>query len=97
MQQQQEEQPGQMKTSVQSIGAAVDSIEDKDEDCIRLAQAALQALSFDKDLPLKCINYRPYKGSKLRIFKLLGSLYGMSQAPMDWYMTLHGWIEERID
>ena len=74
MQQQQEEQPGQMKTSVQSIGAAVDTIEDEDEDCIRLVQAALQAMSFDEDLPPKCISYRPYKGAKLRIFKLLGSL-----------------------
>ena len=79
----------------------VDVNEDDDDDCISIgdwSQGFLQALAFDEDLPPKFFSYRPYKGAKLRIFmiKLLGILYGMSQAPMDWYKTLHGRMEEKL-
>ena len=55
------------------------------------SQAFLQAVhvGYDPDGPPKFVSYRPYRGVTLRIFRLLGSLYGMSQAPMGWYKTLH--------
>ena len=56
------------------------------------SQAFLQAVGYDPDGPPKFVSYRPYRGATLRIFRLLGSLYGMSQAPMDWYKTLHNWL-----
>ena len=82
-----------LKEAVQVAVDTADTVEDDEDDCISIgdwSQAFLQALAFDEDLPPKFVSYRPYKGAKLRIFKLLGSLYGMSQAPMDWYKTLHG-------
>ena len=90
-------QQQQPEEAVQAAVDTVDAVEDEDDDCISIddwSQALLQALSFDEDLPPKFVSYRPYKGAKLRIFKLLGSLYGMSQAPTDWYKTLHGWMEQ---
>ena len=86
-----------VQETVQDAGGTVHTVEDDEEDCISIgdwSQAFMQALAFDEDLPPKFVSYRPYKGAKLRIFKLLGSLYGMSQAPMDWYKTLHGWMEQ---
>ena len=40
----------------------------------------------------KFVCYKPYRGGKLRIYRLLGSLYGMSQALTDFYKTLHTWL-----
>ena len=84
---QQQQQPEKMKEAVQTVGEAVGAVEDEDDDCISTwdwSQAFLQALqlAFDEDLPPKFASYRPYKGAKPGIFKLLGSLYVMSQAPM---------------
>ena len=56
------------------------------------SQAFLQAVGNDLDGPPKFVSYRPYRGATLRIFRLSGSLYGMSQAPVDWYKALHNWL-----
>ena len=73
------------------------SLEGVDNDCIIIGhclRAFLQAPAFDEDLPATPVSYRPYTGAKLRIFKLPGRPYGMSQVPMDWCTTLHGWMTE---
>ena len=36
----------------------------------------------------KYVAYLPYKGAKLRVFKLISSLYGMLDASMRWFKTL---------
>ena len=85
-------QQHRLQEAVQDAVDTANAAEDDEDDCISIGdwlQAFLQALAFDEDLPPKFVSYRPYKGAKLRIFKLLGSLCGMSQAPMDWYKTLH--------
>ena len=83
-----------LQEAVQDAADTANTVEDDEDDCISIgdwSQAFLQALAFDEDLPPMFVSYRPYKGAKLRIFKVLGRLYGMSQAPMDWYKTLYGW------
>ena len=55
-------------------------------------QAFLQAAGYDPDGPPNYVSYRPYRGTTRRIVRLLGSLYDMLQAPMDWYKTLHNWL-----
>ena len=86
---------GAEQTTAVMPGDSSKAEEDEEEDRISVGdwpQAFLRALGSDEDLPPRFVSYIPYKGAKLRIFKLLGSLYGMSQAPMDWYKTLHGWM-----
>ena len=56
------------------------------------SQAFLQAVGYDPDGPPEFVSYMPYRGATLRILRLLGSLYGMSQAPMGWYKALHNWL-----
>ena len=100
MMQQQQQQPGQdlMKEDVQTVREAVDAVEIEDDDCNSIgdwSQAFLQALAFDEDLPPKFVSYRPYKGAKLRIFKLPGSLYGMSYAGTNGLVLDPAWMDER--
>ena len=59
-------------------------------------QAFLQAEEYEGDSDPKYVGYKPYKGAKLRVFQLRGSLYGMSQAPMDWYVTLKNWLVQEM-
>ena len=75
-----------LQEAVQTDVDMVHDIEDDDDDRIIIgdwSQAFQQALAFDEELPPRFVSYRPYKGSQLRILKLLGRLYGMHQAPMD--------------
>ena len=79
-------QQQQLKGTVQAAVDTVDAVEDDDDDCISIgdwSQAFLQALAFDEDLPPKCVSYRSCKGAKLRIFKLLDSLYGTNGLVQD--------------
>ena len=72
--------------------ALIDPLE---EDVISVGdykQAFLQADNFDGEDAPKYVGYKPYKGATLRVYQLKGSLYGMSQAPMDWYRTLTTWM-----
>ena len=73
-------------------GTCVPNVEEDEISVGDWSQAFLQAVGYDPDGPPKFVSYRPYRGATLRIFRLLGSLYGMSQAPMDWYKTLHNWL-----
>ena len=39
---------------------------------------------------------RQYRGSKLRVFRLKGSLYGQRDAPIRWFKTIRDWkIDEK--
>ena len=70
-------QQHRMQEAVQDAIDTAHTVEGDEDDCISIGdwlQAFLQALAFDEDLPPKYVSYRPYKGAKLRIFKLLGRL-----------------------
>ena len=38
------------------------------------------------------VTYRQYRGSKLRVFRLKGSLYGQRDAPVRWFKTFRDWL-----
>ena len=76
-------------------GVRATALPNGEEDEIRVgdwSQAFLHAVGYDPDWPPHCVSYRPYRCATLRSVRLLGSLYGMSQAPMDWYKALHNWL-----
>ena len=62
------------------------------------SKAFLHTVGYDPDGPPKAVWYRPYIVQGCHsldfhtIFRLLGSIYGMSQAPMDWCETIHNWL-----
>jgi hypothetical protein len=48
----------------------------------------------DTDRP-RYVTYREYRGSKLRVFRLRGSLYGQRDAPVRWFKTFSTWLVEQ--
>ena len=82
-----------------AMGLEVDIVEHadpSDEDVISIgdiASAFLVGKEYEEGDRPRYVSYRPYKGAKLRIFQLLGSLYGQRDASYRWWMSLTEWLE----
>ena len=48
----------------------------------------------ESDRP-RYVTHREYRGSKLRVFRLRGSLYGQRDAPVRWFKTFSTWLTEQ--
>ena len=44
---------------------------------------------------LRWVGYRPYKGAHMRVFQLLGPLYGQRDASYRWWESLSAWLESQ--
>ena len=60
-----------------------------------ISTAFLLADDYDPgDMP-RYVGYKPYKGAKLRVFQLLGPLYGQRDAGYRWWESISNWLLEQ--
>ena len=74
----------------------VDNADPDDDDVISvgdIASAFLVGKEYEVGDRPRYVSYRAYKGAKLRVFQLLGSLYGQRDASYRWWMSLTEWLE----
>ena len=85
--------PTPAASSVKMMAAMSDETEEEEEMSIGdVATAFLKGDEYtDTDRP-RYVVYREYRGSKLRVFKLRGSLYGQRDAPVRWFATFSRWL-----
>ena len=82
-----------------AMGLEVEVVEhaDPDDDDVisigDIASAFLVGKEYEAADRPRYVSYKPYKGAKLRVFQLLGSLYGQRDASYRWYMSLTEWLE----
>ena len=55
--------------------------------------AFLVADEFSEGEVLRWVGYKPYKGAHMRVFQLLGPLYGQRDASYRWWESLSAWLE----
>ena len=55
--------------------------------------AFLVADEFGEGEMLRWVGYKPYKGAHMRVFQLLGPLYGQRDASYRWWESLSAWLE----
>ena len=85
--------PTPASSSVKMMLAMSDETEEEEEISVGdVATAFLKGDEYgDKDRP-RYVVYREFRNSKLRVFKLRGSLYGQRDAPVRWYATFARWL-----
>ena len=54
--------------------------------------AFLKGDEYGPNDPRRYVKYKPHKDAKLRVFRLKGSLYGQSDAPIRWWKTIVHWM-----
>ena len=84
-----------------AMGIEVDIVHDAcpdDEDVISvgdIASAFLVGKEYGEHDRPRYVSYRAFKGAKLRVFQLIGSLYGQRDASYRWYQSLTEWLESQ--
>ena len=76
------------------------SIVDENDDAISIgdiSQAFLMAEGYGPDDHVRYVKYQAYKGGPVRLFQLLGPLYGQRDAAYKWYETLVAWLEDKAN
>ena len=51
--------------------------------------------NFGPDEIFRVVGYKAHKGAKMRLFQLLGPLYGQRDAGYRWWETLSKWLIRR--
>ena len=57
-----------------------------------VATAFLKGDEYSSSDRPRYVTYRQYRGSRLRVFRLKGSLYGQRDAPVRWFKTFRDWL-----
>ena len=55
--------------------------------------AFLLADEFGSEEMIRWVGYKPYKGAHMRVFQLLGPLYGQRDASYRWWESLSAWLQ----
>lgn len=80
--------PTPASSSVKMMMAMSDETDEVEELSIGdVATAFLKGEKYSETDRDRWVVFRQYRGAKLRVFKLLGSLYGQRDAPVRWYNT----------
>ena len=85
--------PTPAASSVKMMVAMSDEVDDGEELSIGdVATAFLKGDEYSETDRPRYVTYRQYRGSKLRVFRLKGSLYGQRDAPVRWFKTIRDWL-----
>ena len=85
--------PTPAASSVKMMVAMSDESDDGEELSIGdVATAFLKGDEYSESDRPRYVTYRQYRGSKLRVFRLKGSLYGQRDAPVRWFKTIRDWL-----
>ena len=88
--------PTPAASSVKMMVAMSDETDEEEELSLGdVATAFLKGEEYSEGDRPRYVVYREFRGSKLRVFKLRGSLYGQRDAPVRWFATFSGWLKDK--
>ena len=85
--------PTPASSSIKMMLAMSDETSEEEELSVGdVATAFLKGEEYSETDRPRYVVYREYRGSKLRVFRLRGSLYGQRDAPIRWFDTIRKWL-----